>query len=156
MTGKAPERHMATPVMAAVFLAIVAVVFWDSTSYTDADSYVFPRAVATVMAGLSILSIVRWLIAPATERVSFHGANWRRTGLVATMLGAALLMPWLGFLVSALLAYSVILWLAMYDPWTPKRVFTYLLSGAVVVVGFYLLFARVLQVPLPGGALFGA
>ena len=33
--------------MAALFIAGVgAIVIWDTTTYTDADSYVFPRTIA--------------------------------------------------------------------------------------------------------------
>ncbi len=149
------QHSLATPLMAVVFIIIAAIVFWDTTSYTDADSYVFPRAIAAIMAGLAVLSIIRWFIAPAPEIVSFAGANLRRLGLVAAMLGSVLAMPWLGFLISALLAYGAILALAMYDPWTPKRMIIYPLSGAGVVIGFYLLFKNTLQVPLPVGSLFG-
>ncbi len=155
MTNDANERSIATPIMGAVFIALAAIVFWDTTSYTDADSYVFPRAVAAAMACLAVLSIVRWLIYPAGESLDFSGANLRRLGLVVTMLGATLAMPWIGYLTSTLLAYGAILVLAMYDPWTPKRILVYPLAGAGIVIGFYLLFSKTLQVPLPAGSLFG-
>lgn len=131
------------------------IVFWDTTSYTDADSYVFPRAIAAVLAILAVLSIMRWLVAPFPESVTFQGLSLRRLGLVAAMLGATLAMPWLGFLLSGLIAFAAMLALAMYDPWTPKRLVVYPLSGAGVVIGFYLLFSRTLQVPLPVGSIFG-
>lgn len=155
MTNNIEGRTIATPVMAVLFIGVAAIVLWDTTSYTDSDSYVFPRAISAVLIGLSVLSILRWMIFPSLEKVSFAGANLRRLGLVGTMLGATLAMPWVGFLISALFAYGAILWLAMYDPWTPKRLVVYPLAGAGVVVGFYLLFSKTLQVPLPVGMIFG-
>lgn len=155
MTNDVNERSIATPIMAAVFIVLAAIVFWDTTSYTDSDSYVFPRAVAAAMACLAVLSIVRWLVIPTGESLDFSGANLRRLGLVAAMLGATLAMPWIGYLASTLLAYGAILVLAMYDPWTPKRLLVYPLAGAGIVIGFYLLFSKTLQVPLPVGSLFG-
>ena len=155
MKTNSEMRSFATPVMAFIFISIAVIVFWDTTSYTDPDSFIFPRAIAAMMAALSVLAILRWLLLPSPEPLSFHGANMRRLGLVAAMLGATLAMPWLGFLISALLAYGAILLLAMYDPWTPKRMLIYPLAGAGVVVGFYLLFSKTLQVPLPPGVIFG-
>ena len=155
MINDVKKRSIATPIMSLLFIGLAAIVYWDTTSYTDSDSYVFPRAIVAVMVSLSILSIVRWLIAPVPEFVSFEGANLRRLGLVVAMLGSTLAMPWIGFIASALLAYGVILMLAMYDPWTPKRMLVYPLAGAGLVFGLYMLFKETLKVPLPVGTLFG-
>ena len=62
-------------------------------------------------------------------------------------------MPWIGFLVSGVLAFVAILLIAMYDPWTRFRTIVYPIAGLTIVVGFYLLFKEVLQVPLPVGSL---
>ena len=78
----------------------------------------------------------------------------RRVGLVMAMLVASLLMPWLGFLLSGFIAFVAIMLLAMYDPWTRFRMLVYPLVCIAFVVGFYFLFARLLLVPLPVGALF--
>ncbi len=155
MTNEANGRSISTPIMAAIFIGIAVIVFWDTTSYTDADSYVFPRAIALVMACLAVLLIIRWFLVPSPEEVSFEGANLRRLGLVLVMLGATIAMPWIGFLLSGLIAFGAILVLAMYDPWTPMRLIVYPLSGAGVVLAFYFLFSNVLQVPLPVGTVFG-
>jgi tripartite tricarboxylate transporter TctB family protein len=157
---KGISRDLSTPLMAAIFAGIGAVVIWDTTTYTDADSYVFPRTIAAVMIGLSVLLVIQWMLgwdrdgegeldavaAPVEQSIP------RRIALVAAMIGAALLMPFLGFLVTGLLAFAVILLAAMYDPWTPYRAIVYPVSGAIIVAGFYLLFSQVLKVPLPEGA----
>lgn len=150
-----PAREVSTPIMAALFVAIGAIVIWDTTTYADADSYVFPRTIAAVMIALSILLVIQWLIgwAPSRKDPGIAGALSvrRRVALVAAMVGAALLMPYLGFLLTGLIAFAAILLTAMYDPWTPYRLAVYPIAGAVIVGGFYLLFSRVLQVPLPDG-----
>ena len=157
---KGLSRNLSTPLMAAIFASVGAIVIWDTTTYTDADSYVFPRTIAAVMIGLSVLLVIQWMLgwdrdgeietdivaAPVAQSIS------RRIALVAAMIGAALLMPFLGFLITGLLAFAVILFAAMYDPWTPYRAIVYPVSGAVIVAGFYLLFSQVLKVPLPEGA----
>ena len=152
-------RDLSTPLMAALFAGVGAIVIWDTMSYTDADSYVFPRTVAFVMIGLSVVLVIQWLLgwdgnSEAEARVAPSPAMQsipRRIALVAAMIGAALLMPFLGFLITGLLAFAIILLAAMYDPWNPYRAIVYPISGAIIVAGFYVLFSQVLKVPLPEG-----
>lgn len=150
-------RDISTPIMAAIFIAIGAIVIWDTTTYTDADSYVFPRTIATVMIGLSVLLTIQWFLGwkPSADDpgTSADKSIPRRVLLVAAMAGAALAMPYLGFLIAGLIAFAAIMMIAMYDPWTPYRLAVYPVAGAIIVIGFYLLFANVLQVPLPTGSL---
>ncbi len=152
------NRDISTPFMAALFVALGAIVIWDTTTYTDADSYVFPHTIAIVMIALSILLVLQWLLgrSPSEQDPGIAGAKSvpRRLALFATMLAAALLMPFLGFLGTGLIAFGAIMLTAMWDPWTPYRFVVYPVAGAVIVAGFYLLFARVLQVPLPEGSWF--
>jgi len=151
------SRDISTPIFAAIFAAIGALVIWDTTTYTDADSYVFPRTIASVMIALSVLLAIQWTL--GWHRAGENGETQkpisqsilRRLVLVSAMIAAALLMPLLGFLATGMLTFAVILLAAMYDPWTPYRLIVYPISGAVIVVGFYLLFSKVLKVPLPEG-----
>ena len=141
-------------VMAALFIAIAAITLWDTTSYTDADSYVFPRTVAAALIAFSLVLILQWLLgrqSPSEPQAA--GSTPRRITLVVAMLAATLAMPWIGFLVSGVLAFAAILLIAMYDPWTRFRTIIYPIAGLTIVVGFYLLFKEVLQVPLPVGSL---
>lgn len=158
MSEQTTKREISTPIMAALFVALGAIVIWDTTSYTDADSYVFPRTIAIVMIVLSVLLVAQWLLgwSPSAKDPGVAGARSvpRRLALFAAMIGAALLMPYLGFLVTGLIVFLAIMLTAMYDPWTPYRFIVYPIAGAVIVGGFYLLFAQVLQVPLPVGSWF--
>lgn len=153
MPANPQARDTATPFMAAAFAILAALVLWDTTSYTDADSFVFPRTIAIVLMVLSISLALQWLFGfGKTNGQAISGAsNVRRIALAAAMLGGALAMPYLGFLLAGLIAFAVILVTAMHDPWTPYRLVVYPLAGAVIVGGFYLLFSRALQVPLPTG-----
>ncbi len=157
---KGASRDFATPLMAVLFAGVGAVVIWDTTTYTDADSYVFPRTIALVMIGLSVLLVIQWLLGWDRNSEAETGmaaapvmqSTPRRIALVAAMIGAALLMPVLGFLITGLIAFAVILLAAMYDPWTPYRLIVYPISGAIIVASFYVLFSQVLNVPLPEAA----
>ncbi len=156
MAADRKTRDISTPFLAAVFVVIGAIVIWDTTTYTDADSYVFPRTVAIAMIALSVLLVLQWLIGwtPGDDVTAdeMKKSVWRRVLLVVAMLGAGLAMPFIGFPLAGAIAFAAILLAAMYDPWTPYRLAVYPVAGAVIVFGFYMLFSRVLQVPLPTGA----
>ncbi len=156
--AQAPAADIGGILIAAALILVAIVALWDTTNMADADSYVFPRMVAIMMIVFCGLFIVLQLVAPYIgtndEAGVMGGSNLRRIGLVLAMITAALLMPWLGFLLSGTLSFAAIMLLAMYDEWTPLRRVVFPIVGVVIVVGFYMLFAELLLVPLPVGALF--
>lgn len=144
-------------ITAVLFIAMASVALWDTTRMVDADSYVFPRAVAGAMIVFSILLIAWDLVRPdakAPERDRGESTP-RRIALVVAMLLSTLLMPVIGFVLSAIGAFAALVFASMYDQWTSRRIWLYPVSGLAIITGFYLLFAKVLQVPLPMGKLFG-
>jgi putative tricarboxylic transport membrane protein len=144
-------------VAAAALLALFgALVIWDTTSYSDFDSAMFPRTVAMIMIALCIGYIAMWLAGLARPLPQAESGSWpRRIGLVLTMLAAGFAMPWSGFIASSLALFAVLTVLAMYERWTPARMIVYPLVGIAIVVGFYVLFGQFLRVPLPVGQIFG-
>ena len=141
-------------VVAIIMILLGVVALWDTLEMTDADSFVFPRAIALFMIGFCILFILLQMTAPsignnAEAGSRSRGSTPRRIGLVCSLLLAALLMPWLGFLLSGAVVFGIIMLLAMYDQWTPLRRLVFPLAGIAIVVGFYVMFAKLLQVPLP-------
>lgn len=156
-TENVVRRDVGGMVTAAVFIVVAVVALWDTTTMVDADSFVFPRAVAIAMIIFCMLLIAWGLIRPISGNgeASVPGASTaRRVSLVTAMLVSTALMPWLGFLISGLVAFVSIMFVAMYDQWTPFRKLVYPLVCAAFVVGFYFLFAELLLVPLPVGSLF--
>lgn len=154
---KSSKRHrdVGGMVTAAFFILLGAVLYYDTTTMLDRDSYVFPRAVIAAMVGLSLAVIIMNLVRPEAETEGpERGSGMRRAGLVAAMAAATALMPVLGFVVSGLIAFMIIMVLAMYDPWTRFRLIVYPVVGLAIVIGFYVLFKEVLYVPLPTGILF--
>jgi hypothetical protein len=153
----APQgRDVGGMVMAVVFILLAALSLWDTTTMADADSYVFPRAIAVAMIAFSIALIVWNLVrpSPGNGTVVVGASTPRRIGLVAAMLVGTALMPYVGFLLSGLVVFAAIIWISMYDPWTRFRLIVYPLVGIGIVIGFYTIFAKVLLVPLPTGLLF--
>lgn len=150
------KHDTAGTIIAAVLILIGAVAWWDTTTMGDSDSYVFPRAVITTMIAFCLALIVFNLIRPAAkeENGGDTGSYPRRIFLVTVMLFGAGVMPFLGFIISGLMVFAALTWIAMYDPWTRSRLTVYPISGVAIVVGFYLLFSELLSVPLPTGMFF--
>ena len=155
---KQEKKDLGGMVVAAILIVVAAVAIWDTTDMTDADSFIFPLAVAVSMISFCILFIVLQMISPSMGNNGEAGVQGgsipRRIGLVSAMVISSLLMPWLGFLVSGVLAFGSIMMLAMFDEWTASRRLVFPLAGIAIVVGFYFMFAEMLLVPLPIGTLF--
>lgn len=150
------RRDIKTIVVGVLFIILGAVVINDTTTYVDADSYVFPRTVAITLIVLSLVLVILNVVRPSRpEGAPEPGSTPRRIGLVLAMLVAGALMPYLGFFVSGLAAFVAIMALAMFDPWTRRRIVVFGLTSVGIVAGFYGLFAGLLQVPLPVGSMFG-
>jgi len=152
------QSDMGGIIVSVLMIIIGVIAIWDTTSMIDSDSYVFPRVVAGSMIGLSILFIVKQLVAPSIgrndEAGSVGGSYIRRACLVVAMVVCALLMPLIGFMLSGILAFMAIMMPAMYDKWTTKLMVIFPLVGVAIVGGFYLVFAELLLVPLPVGTIF--
>ena len=154
-TEPAPSRDLAGTLIAAGFIVIGAVAWWDTADMSDPDSYVFPRTVIVLIIAFSLLLILRnLLLGGGRHHLSTAGSWPRRVGLVAAMLLGALAMPLVGFLPSGIAVFLAIMLLAMYDPWTGYRRVVFPLVGFAIVIGFFVLFSEVLRVPLPLGSLF--
>jgi hypothetical protein len=143
-------------VVCCIFIILAAVSLWDTTHMLDSDSYVFPRAIAISLIVFSISLIVWNLAHPdiAQQQRPQNESTVRRTLLIGLMLLSCFSMPWLGFLISGILTFVLLMVVAMYHEWDAKKRIVYPLIAVAIVVGFYTLFSRVLLVPLPTGLLF--
>lgn len=140
---------------AVIFIIIGLIVLWDSGHINSWAGSVFPRTLAVFMILVSILLIVRNLLGHASgEDKPLPGSTPRRVGLVVIMLLAALLMPYLGFLITGVAAYVGIMAVAMYEHWTKARLMLYPVVGVVTVFAFHFLFDTIFLVPLPDGRIF--
>lgn len=135
---------------ALVLVGVGTAAWWSTTYIPRVDAYVFPRAVIIIMVSLSVCLIVWNLLGFGSGgEKPLPGSAFRRVGLVAVMLLASYFMQYLGFVVTTLIAYIIIMLLAMYERWTLFRKIVYPLAGIVVVYAFYYLFAVLFNIPLP-------
>lgn len=135
----------------AILICLGVLAIQDTTRMVDADSYVFPRAVAIALIVLCGLQVVVTLSGGSTSVPPARGSRPRRVGLVAAMLGATSLMPLIGFLPASLLAFGALTALAQHEAWSQTARLAYPLVGLALVLLMFWLFRVVLQVPLPSG-----
>ena len=133
----------------AFFLVAGVVALYDTTSYSDTDSKVFPQTVAIAMIVFASLSLITQFLRPVAEDGFGQGEWWRRILLVVSMLLACIVMPAIGFLPAGAIAFAGGLVAAMHDRWSLKTALLYWGAGAVIMVAFFTLFKFALLVPLP-------
>ena len=136
-------------VVATILILIGVITLYDSASYTDIDSKVFPQTSALALMLFSALAIGKQIIQPTMVSGIEVGVWWRRLLLVSSMLLACALMPYTGLLIACIVTFVLGLIASMHDQWTQKKAMVYFLSGLSIIVCFYTLFKFVLHVPLP-------
>ncbi|MGB0688525.1 MAG: tripartite tricarboxylate transporter TctB family protein [Paracoccaceae bacterium] len=131
------------------FICAGLITLYDTTSYTDRDSQVFPQTVAIILVVTAAVSFIARFLKPSDEGGFGTGIWWRRVLLIMTMFLMCFLIPKIGFLPAGVVAFSGGLIAAMHEGWRAKTLILYPVSGAVVITAFYVLFKFVLYVPLP-------
>lgn len=143
------QGHIGSLIVSALFVIVGFVTLYDTTSYTDKDSQVFPQTVAVVLIITAAISFITRFLKPSDEGGFGRGIWWRRVLLVGTMFLTCFAMPLIGFLPAGIIAFAGGLIAAMHDRWSSKTAALYWGCGAVIMVTFYALFKFVLHVPLP-------
>ena len=134
----------------AVFLLFEAGRFNFGTVQVPQTGF-FPKTLIILLLLLSLVLLVQALRQKAVEQGGVKIANegWIRiASTLAIMIGFALVLEWLGFLLSTFLLMVLLLRAIEAPRWS--KVFTVALMTALVSYG---LFAWLLGVPLPAGIL---
>lgn len=143
-----------TDLYAGLIGLIIAGVFWfNIDTETSSLSIMFPQAMSLIMALVSVGLVVKSIIKPAREAIFAVDSNrrWIITG--ALFFVWVIVMPYLGFLVSTIAAVSAMVWYLASATMTvnPTKFVKWLPIIGAIVVFFYMIFTRLLHVPLPEG-----
>ena len=111
---------------------------------------VFPVIVGVIVVLASLATLWEgWRMEPAVRIDLPAGADGRRVGaLAALLLGYFLVLPWLGHVIAGALFIALAMRLLSTYSW--PRLIAY---AAVAESALYVVFVRLLQVPLPAGVL---
>lgn len=150
------NREINTNIASGAIGLVLTAVFFLALEDISWMSIIFPRTVVYVMALISGVLVVQGFLKPSRDRVFAVGSNirWLVTGVLFFLW--VLLMPVLGFFVSSVVFMTAIVG---YLARARMRVTIgkFLLWIPIVIAEvtfFYLIFTKVLYVPLPEGLLF--
>ena len=150
------NREINTDITSGLIGLLLTAVFFFALEDISWMSIIFPRTVVYIMAIISGILVVKGLVRPSQDRIFSAGSNtrWMVTGVLFFLW--VLLMPVFGFFVSTVVFMTAIVGylararmqvtIGKFLIWTP-----YVLAE---VTFFYLIFTKVLYVPLPDGMFF--
>ena len=146
---------MRADIVCGAILIVIAGAFWVQRDYNDLISGAFPDLVLIVLAvlGLGIIAkgVLRGERGPGERQV-----NPRMLVIVSVLLATwAITMGLIGFTISGVLAFVAMALLVREGRPTRRTIALDFAVGVVAVVGCFLIFTRVLLVPLPVSTLIG-
>ncbi|MDF1593727.1 MAG: tripartite tricarboxylate transporter TctB family protein [Desulfobacterales bacterium] len=127
--------------------------FWFSLEEISRMSIIFPKAMIIIMAFISVCQIISGFISPERVRLFGEGDHLRAFVTGITLFAWVIAVSWVGFYVSSVIAFS---FLVYYLALARRSVTLAQLASWVVIIAvevgvFYLIFSRLLYVPLPKG-----
>jgi putative tricarboxylic transport membrane protein len=154
-TSRAVARYDWPGIGFAVLFAAMGILAALEADEMSLLGSIFPRTIGMAMAAFAICYIAYAFLQPRSRDAADGTGSWtRRIALTLIMLVWIALLPWLGFIVASILGFFGMVLTGNYDRWDTKRVALYAATSAGLIGGFYLLFAIVLNVPLPEARLF--
>jgi len=131
----------------------LSAMFWFSLEEISRMSIIFPKAMIMIMALISLGLVLSGFISPERIRLFGEGGHLRAVVTGITLFAWVIAISWVGFYVSSVAAFS---FLAYYLALARRRVTFAQFALWLVVIAFevgvfYLIFTRLLYVPLPEG-----
>lgn len=150
------NREVNTEIISGVIGLLLTAVFFFNLEDVSWMSIVFPKTIVLIMGFIACILLIMGIVKPTRDRIFNVGANvrWVVTGIL--FFAWVLLMPVLGFFVSTVLFMTIIVaYLARVRMQVTIRNFvTWIPIVIAEVTFFYLIFTKVLYVPLPTGMFF--
>lgn len=134
---------------------IVAAVFWLSIEEISWLSIRFPQYLVGIIVLLSLVLLVKGWLQPDKLAVFNDGNNQRIVVTGASLFVWCIAINWIGFYVSSVMIISFMVWyLARARRQVSVKILCLWVAIIAVKVGlFYLVFNKLLYVPLPRGIL---
>jgi len=142
-----------TSLIAGVVGLGLSALFWFSLEEISRLSIIFPEAMIVIMALISVGLVISGFIKPERTELFGEGDHLRAFVTGLTLFAWVMAISWVGFYVTSVAAFS---FLAYYLALARRRVtfgqFTLWVVIIALEVGiFYLIFTKLLYVPLPTG-----
>lgn len=150
------NKEINTDIASGVIGLTLTAVFFFGLEDISWLSIMFPETMVYIMAIISGALVVKGFVKPSRDRIFHVGSNtrWLVTGILFFLWVG--LMPVLGFFVSTVVFMTAIVaYLAKSRiRLTPGKFLVWLPVILAEVTFFYLIFTKILHVPLPEGLFF--
>ncbi len=150
------NRDVNTEIISGGVGLLLTAVFFFALEDISWMSIIFPKTVVYIMAVMSSVLLVKAFVNPSYARIFNVGSNWRWIVTGVLFFLWVIFMPVLGFFVSTVVFMTAIVgYLARAR--TQVTIGKFMLWIPVVIAEvtfFYLIFTKVLFVPLPEGLFF--
>lgn len=149
-------RNLNTDLVAGAVGLVISAAFWLSIESDIMPlSIMFPRAMVIILALISFVLLIKGVVKAERQDVFNVGSNRRVFVTALFFFGWGIAISYLGFFVASVVAIST---LAYFLALARRRVTLSTFALWVVIVVsevafFYLIFTRLLHVPLPEGLL---
>ncbi len=149
-------RHANTDLWSGIIGLAIAGVFWWGRGEVGRLSVMFPNTLLILLAVISAALVAKGLIRPDRRSIFSEGDRGKILGTCAILFAWAAAIPYLGFILSSVAGFwGMTCFLASSRlKVTPVLAAKWLCVVVVEVTFFYLVFAKLLYVPLPKGILF--
>jgi hypothetical protein len=150
------NREVNTELIGGIAGLLLTAVFFFGLEDVSWMSIIFPKTVVYIMAIISVLLVIKGFVKPSRRRIFSDGSNtrWIVTGVLFFLW--VLAMPFLGFFVSTVVfMVAIVAYLASAR--MPLTIMKFIIWVPIVIAEvtfFYLIFTKVLYVPLPEGMFF--
>ena len=150
------NRDVNTEIISGGVGLLLTAVFFFALEDISWMSIIFPKTVVYIMAVMSSVLLVKAFVNPSYARIFNVGSNWRWIVTGVLFFLWVIFMPVLGFFVSTVVFMTAIVgYLARAR--TQVTIGKFMIWIPVVIAEvtfFYLIFTKVLFVPLPEGLFF--
>lgn len=138
-----------------VGLAITAAFWFSLDPEMTRLSRMFPRAMIKIMGLISVLLVIRSFVNPDRRNLFAEGSNRRVLVTAVHFFAWGAAIPYVGFFVSSVVVISsLVYYLALANRTVSLKVMSIWVIIVLFEVGFfYLIFTKLLHIPLPGGFL---
>ena len=150
------NRDVNTEIISGGVGLLLTAVFFFALEDISWMSIIFPKTVVYIMAVMSSVLLVKAFVNPSYARIFNVGSNWRWIVTGVLFFLWVIFMPVLGFFVSTVVFMTAIVgYLARARTQvTIGKLMIWIPVVIAEVTFFYLIFTKVLFVPLPEGLFF--
>ncbi|MCL4515001.1 MAG: tripartite tricarboxylate transporter TctB family protein [Firmicutes bacterium] len=155
---------------AAIMMLAVSIIFWaQMPGLMNPFSIVFPRAILTLLTITSLVLLVRTYLRPKGQAPEVaqsgkaqepgagaaNAGTWKNVIISVVVVAVWIaLLDVVGFYVTSVLAFAFLAWFLGQGVKHLREAVTMLVIIAAEIGVFYVIFAKLLLVPLPTGVLF--